>query len=53
MQDDTHIELSVSAKQAGKFELGMRGTLVHRRNILISFAPEDVEKSEKYHENKR
>lgn len=53
LQDDTNIELSVSAKQAGKFEPGMRGTLVHRRNILISFAPEDVEKSEKYHENKR
>ena len=52
LQDDTHIELSVSAKQAGKFELGMRGTLVHRRNILISFVPEDVEKSE-YHETKR
>lgn len=50
--DDTHIELSVSAKQAGKFEPGMRGTLVHRRNILISFVPEDVEKSE-YHETKR
>ena len=53
LQDDTHIELSVSAKQAGKFEPGMRGTLVHRRNILMSFVPEDVEKSEKYHENKR
>ena len=53
LQNDTNIELSVSAKQAGKFEPGMRGTLVHRRNILISFAPEDVEKSEKYHENKR
>ena len=52
LQDDTHIELSVSAKQAGKFESGMRGTLVHRRNILISFVPEDVEKSE-YHETKR
>lgn len=52
LQDDTHIELSVSAKQAGKFEPGMRGTLVHRRNILISFVPEDVEKSE-YHETKR
>lgn len=46
LQDDTHIELSVSAKQAGKFETGMRGTLVHRRNILISFVPEAVEKSE-------
>ena len=46
LQDDTHIELSVSAKQAGKFEPGMRGTLVHRRNILISFVPEGVEKSE-------
>ena len=53
LQDDTHIELSVSAKQAGKFEPGMRGTLVHRRNILISFVPEAVEKSKKYHENKR
>lgn len=53
LQDDTHIELSVSAKQAGKFEPGMRGTLVHRRNILMSFVPEGVEKSEKYHENKR
>lgn len=53
LQDDTHIELSVSAKQAGKFETGMRGTLVHRRNILISFVPEGVEKSKKYHENKR
>ena len=52
LQDDTNIELSVSAKQAGKFEPGMRGTLVHRRNILISFVPEDVEKSE-YHETKR
>ena len=52
LQDDTHIELSVSAKQAGKFEPGMRGTLVHRRNILMSFVPEDVEKSE-YHETKR
>ena len=40
LQDDTHIELSVSAKQAGKFELGMRGTLVHRRNILMSFVPD-------------
>lgn len=53
LQDDTHIELSVSAKQAGKFEPGMRGTLVHRRNILMSFVPEGVEKSKKYHENKR
>lgn len=53
LQDDTHIELSVSAKQAGKFEPGMRGTLIHRRNILISFVPEGVEKSKKYHENKR
>ena len=52
LQDDTNIELSVSAKQAGKFEPGMCGTLVHRRNILISFVPEDVEKSE-YHETKR
>ena len=52
LQDDTNIELSVSAKQAGKFEPGMRGTLVHRRNILMSFVPEDVEKSE-YHETKR
>ena len=43
LQDDTHVELSVSAKQAGKFEPGMRGTLVHRRNILISFVPEDAE----------
>lgn len=51
--DDTHIELSVSAKQAGKFEPGMRGTLVHRRNILMSFVPEGVEKSKKYHENKK
>mgnify|MGYP000514880940 CR=1 FL=1 len=40
LQDDTHIELSVSAKQAGKFEPGMRGTLVHRRNILMSFVPD-------------
>ena len=53
LQDDTHIELSVSAKQAGKFEPGMRGTLIHRRNILMSFVPEGVEKSKKYHENKR
>ena len=53
LQDDTHIELSVSAKQAGKFEPGMRGTLVHRRNILMSFVPEGVEKSKKYHENKK
>ena len=53
LQDDTNIELSVSAKQAGKFEPGMRGTLVHRRNILMSFVPEGVEKSKKYHENKR
>lgn len=53
LQDDTHIELSVSAKKAGKFEPGMRGTLVHRRNILMSFVPEGVEKSKKYHENKR
>ena len=52
MQDDTNIELSVSANQAGKFEPGMRGTLVHLINILMSFVPEDVEKSE-YHENKR
>ena len=53
LQDDTHIELSVSAKQAGKFEPGMRGTLIHRRNILMSFVPEGVEKSKKYHENKK
>ena len=53
LQDDTHIELSVSAKQAGKFETGMRGTLVHRRNILMSFVPEGVEKSKEYHENKK
>ena len=53
LQDDTHIELSVSAKQAGKFEPGMHGTLVHRRNILMSFVPEGVEKSKKYYENKR
>ena len=45
LQDDTHVELSVSAKQAGKFEPGMRGTLVHRRNILISFVPEDAEEA--------
>lgn len=43
LQDGTHVKLSVSAKQAGKFEPGMRGTLVHRRNILISYVPEDVE----------
>lgn len=45
LQDDTHVELSVSGKQAGKFEPGMRGTLVHRRNILISFVPEDAEEA--------
>lgn len=44
LQDDTRVELSVSAKQAGKFEPGMRGTLVHRRNILISYVPEGAEK---------
>ena len=43
LQDGTHVELSVSAKQAGKFEPGMRGTLVHRRNILISYVPEGAE----------
>lgn len=45
LQDGTHVELSVSAKQAGKFEPGMRGTLVHRRNILISYVPEGAEGS--------
>lgn len=35
--DDTLTEVSVSPQKAGKFQVGMVGTLVHRSNILISF----------------
>ena len=31
LQDDTHIELSVSAKQAGKFESGMRNACPQKK----------------------
>lgn len=40
LADETVLQLSVSAKQAGIFEPGMKGTLVHRRSILLSFTPE-------------
>ena len=53
LQDGTRVELSVSAKQAGKFEPGMRGPLIHRRNILISFVPEGAEGAKKHHKDKR
>ena len=39
LKNNERLQLSVSAKQAAAFEPGMQGTLIHRRNILLSFKP--------------
>lgn len=40
LEDGSSVQLSVSGGDAGRFAVGMKGTLVHRGNILISFEPD-------------
>lgn len=38
--DDSKVELSLSARQAGALAVGMRGTLVFRDAVFLSFRPD-------------
>ena len=40
LEDDSKVELSLSARQAGALAVGMRGTLVFRNAVFLSFRPD-------------
>ena len=40
LEDDSKVELSLSARQAGALAVGMRGTLVFRDAVFLSFRPD-------------
>ena len=40
LEDDSKVELSLSARQAGELAVGMRGTLVFRDAVFLSFRPD-------------
>lgn len=41
LEDGSVTQISVSAKEAGQFAIGMKGTLVHRGDVLVSFEPDN------------
>ena len=40
LEDDSKVELSLSARQAGALAVGMRGTLIFRNAVFLSFRPD-------------
>ena len=40
LEDDSKVELSLSARQAGALAVGMRGTLIFRDAVFLSFRPD-------------
>lgn len=40
LQDGSRLGLSLSARQAGPLAVGMRGTLIHRDAVFLSFQPD-------------